>query len=69
MTSNKGSVSQMDPTVVSLASDRHGDKRDSHGRFVDSLDLVYKDALACIRLIYGSKRYTAIYLTSVKTPV
>ena len=46
----------MDPIVVSMASDLHGDKRDRHGRFVDNLDLVHKDALACIRLIYGSKR-------------
>ena len=39
-----------------MASDRHGDKRDGHGRFVDNLDLVYKDALDCIRMIYGSRR-------------
>lgn len=48
---------QDEPIAVSLASDKHGDKRNAKGEFVNPLTLVYRDALACAKEIYAHERY------------
>jgi hypothetical protein len=50
-------TSSDEPIAVSLASDKHGDKRNAKGEFVNPLTLVYRDALACAKEIYAHERY------------
>ena len=50
------SVTQDDPISLCLASDKHGDKKNKHGRFVDDLEITYRDVVACVRDIYSRDR-------------
>ena len=47
---------QDEPITVSLASDKFQDKKDALGRFVDPLELVYRQAVDAVREIYAQDR-------------
>lgn len=45
---------------MTMASDVHGDKRSGRnqtGPFIDPLDLVFRDIVDCIQIIYGNEKY------------
>ena len=41
---------------MSLASDTHDDKRNHRGAFLDSLDLVYRDIVDTVQVIFGNEK-------------
>jgi hypothetical protein len=49
-------VLQDELITISLASDKYGDKKNRAGRFVDPLDLVYRNAVEAVKEIYSQER-------------
>ena len=57
------STNQDDPVTIPLASDKHNDKRNKHGRFVDPLEITYRDVVACVRDIYSRDRLSSKHVS------